>query len=303
MAGIQSTCLACGNGFARAPRGRPRKYCTDCRPATKPASKLSACAGCRGTVWKSKSAADPSYCRECRSARHGSLAMYRGGCRCNECRARKSASNSRYAANRAASGLPVSAGKARLDRECEQCGEAFSARVDSVKDGHGRFCGIRCANVARNLARGFSRRRGPKSEFRKRAERLARKSARGTTGGGLVWVQGACIVCTEQFMSPGLASRYCSLSCRELNRRNTSYGLTWLDRMALFARDDWSCQICSEPVDYSADPLSDWYPTIDHIVPRSKGGGDELENLRCAHRWCNSVRGDLSWYTDVDLAA
>lgn len=104
-------------------------------------------------------------------------------------------------------------------------------------------------------------------------------------------------------MSRGAASRYCSKVCREKNRANKSYGLTWLDRMAMFARDGWSCQICSEPVDYTAEPQSDWYPTIDHVVPRSKGGGDELSNLRTAHRWCNSVRGDLSFYSDADLAA
>lgn len=162
---------------------------------------------------------------------------------------------------------------------------------------------MRCANIARNFNRGFAPKPPRKSEFRKRAERLAKKSAAGSTGGNLVWVQGACIVCAKDFMSPGAASRYCSKACRDKNRANKSYGLTWLDRMALFARDGWNCQICSEPMDYTADPQSDWYPTIDHILPRSKGGGDELSNLRSAHMWCNAVRGDLSFYTDADLAA
>ncbi|PZP03182.1 MAG: hypothetical protein DI609_01360 [Corynebacterium urealyticum] len=31
--------------------------------------------------------------------------------------------------------------------------------------------------------------------------------------------------------------------------------------------------------------------TADHIVPRSKGGSDELDNLRPAHKSCNSARG------------
>lgn len=232
--------------------------------------------------------------------------MYKNGCRCGECCAYKRTENARYAEQRASDGNPVHTGKARVERACEHCGSMFAARVDQVKAGKGRFCGVRCANTVRSRARNVPPRKPlppRKSEFRKRAERLARKSARGTTGGGLVWVQGACIVCDEQFMSPGLASRYCSLTCRDRNRRNKSYGLTWLDRMALFARDDWTCQICSEPVDYTADPLSDWYPSIDHIVPQSHGGSDDVENLRTSHRWCNSVRGDLTWYTDVDLAA
>ena len=235
--------------------------------------------------------------------KHGSSRAYQGGCRCDDCRAYKKGANARYERRRAESGRPRSATRSREVRACETCGGEFGARVDAVKSGKGRFCSTRCANVARNRARGFAPRPPRKSEFRKRAERVARDAARGTNGGGMVYVQGDCIVCSEAFMSPGLASRYCSRDCREKNRRGKSYGLTWLDRMALFDRDGWTCQICSEPVDYSSDPLSDWYPTVDHIVPRAKGGGDEVENLRCAHRWCNSVRGDLSFYTDVDLAA
>jgi hypothetical protein len=32
--------------------------------------------------------------------------------------------------------------------------------------------------------------------------------------------------------------------------------------------------------------------TADHVIPRSTGGGDELANLRPAHRGCNSQRGN-----------
>ena len=31
--------------------------------------------------------------------------------------------------------------------------------------------------------------------------------------------------------------------------------------------------------------------TIDHIVPKSKGGSDMLENLRLTHEKCNQFRG------------
>lgn len=34
-------------------------------------------------------------------------------------------------------------------------------------------------------------------------------------------------------------------------------------------------------------------PTIDHLVPRSKGGSNALSNLRLAHKWCNSTRGTM----------
>lgn len=50
--------------------------------------------------------------------------------------------------------------------------------------------------------------------------------------------------------------------------------------------------------------------TADHLVPRSKGGGDDLANLRPAHLSCNSARGAMDlgeWrashgFTDSDSA-
>jgi hypothetical protein len=53
----------------------------------------------------------------------------------------------------------------------------------------------------------------------------------------------------------------------------------------------------------STDPLDDWAPSLDHIEPQSWAliPDHSPANLRLAHRWCNSVRGDLSHYTDDDL--
>jgi len=46
-----------------------------------------------------------------------------------------------------------------------------------------------------------------------------------------------------------------------------------------YARDGYCCRYCGQ----EDPPLS-----IDHIVPRCQGGGDELENLAVACRSCNS---------------
>ena len=44
-----------------------------------------------------------------------------------------------------------------------------------------------------------------------------------------------------------------------------------------------TCWLCGQPI---LGRIS-----IDHVVPRSKGGGDDLGNLRPAHLRCNKVRG------------
>ena len=53
------------------------------------------------------------------------------------------------------------------------------------------------------------------------------------------------------------------------------------------------CGICGKPVDFSykyPHPLS---PTVDHIIPVSKGGHpSDLQNLQLAHRCCNREKSD-----------
>ena len=53
------------------------------------------------------------------------------------------------------------------------------------------------------------------------------------------------------------------------------------------------CGICGKPVDFSykyPHPLS---PTVDHIIPVSKGGHpSDLANLQLAHRCCNRQKSD-----------
>lgn len=182
---------------------------------------------------------------------------------------------------------------------CAHCAQDFEGRKGQ------RYCDSRCqrqANLGIDPNSPPRTKRARKSDFRRRAERTAAKALAGTSGRGRVFVQGNCIMCHTAYVSPGAASRYCSKECRALNRKRV-HGLSMLERLAIFERDDWTCQICGEHADWTLHHTSDWYPTLDHIIPRSHGGGHEPENLRTAHAWCNSVRGDLSHYTDADLRA
>ena len=54
-----------------------------------------------------------------------------------------------------------------------------------------------------------------------------------------------------------------------------------LSRRAVFARDDHTCQYCGGPAD-----------SIDQVLPRSRGGGHDWENLVAACRRCNLAKRD-----------
>jgi len=65
-------------------------------------------------------------------------------------------------------------------------------------------------------------------------------------------------------------------------------------RLAVYERDGWTCQLCGEPVDRAAHYLDPLSPTLDHIECRAwvLVPDHRPENLRLAHRICNSLRGD-----------
>jgi 5-methylcytosine-specific restriction endonuclease McrA len=55
-----------------------------------------------------------------------------------------------------------------------------------------------------------------------------------------------------------------------------------ITRRAVFARDGWQCQYCG-----SRSTL-----TVDHVVPRSKGGDSSWENIVASCAPCNRRKGD-----------
>jgi hypothetical protein len=57
-------------------------------------------------------------------------------------------------------------------------------------------------------------------------------------------------------------------------------------------RDGTRCHICRRKVNMSLSGLAKWGPTIEHILPVSRGGTNDPSNLALAHRHCNTARGN-----------
>ncbi|MFK7839024.1 MAG: HNH endonuclease [Bdellovibrionales bacterium] len=55
-------------------------------------------------------------------------------------------------------------------------------------------------------------------------------------------------------------------------------------RFNVFLRDEWTCQYCASS--FKTHDL-----TFDHVIPRSRGGRTEWENIVAACRGCNTVKG------------
>lgn len=161
---------------------------------------------------------------------------------------------------------------------CEVCGSAFD--VGKRK----RYCSADCS-VEGNRRRAL------------RTAELARVSRPETK----LIVCGWCGDALE-VSSSSLASRLYHDACRvkatrHRNRKKTvkRQGARTVERIDVYEvaeRDLSVCHICGVEVDLSLARSSRMGPTLDHVIPISKGGLDSLENVRLAHWICNIRKSD-----------
>jgi endogenous inhibitor of DNA gyrase (YacG/DUF329 family) len=131
-----------------------------------------------------------------------------------------------------------------------------------------------------------------------------------------------CAICGIQIMRPYSSNRRpaCSVACRtqlqggsatlrpsgydwsvDAVHRARQAGATVIEpfgRDEIFRRDDWTCYLCKEPVNRKASPFHPDSPTIDHIMPLSKGGEHSKRNAATAHLRCNSIKQDRAVMID-----
>lgn len=120
-----------------------------------------------------------------------------------------------------------------------------------------------------------------------------------------------CVVCSRGITGRGL--RYCSARCNA-KRATERAGARIIDLYALATRFDlggkrWRkllvgylrerdgdcCQLCRGGILFhlpSGPRGDDLGASVDHVVPRSEGGSDDMANLRLAHWGCNRKRSN-----------
>ena len=118
-----------------------------------------------------------------------------------------------------------------------------------------------------------------------------------------------CATCGELFDAATHNARYCSHRCKnraaysrrfrtDHKTRAERYGLDYDPTITvekLYKRDGGICQICGEPCDpndKSWGSCGPMHPSIDHIVPMSRGGAHVWSNVQLAHHLCNARKQD-----------
>lgn len=108
-----------------------------------------------------------------------------------------------------------------------------------------------------------------------------------------------CPICGNCFVALNDNQKYCSYKCRDRNKWTMVDGYRYqfpLDEV--YKRDNGICYICGKVCDWNDYAerngmiiYGDNYPSRDHVIPKSKGGGDSWDNIRLAHRLCNTHKG------------
>ena len=112
-----------------------------------------------------------------------------------------------------------------------------------------------------------------------------------------------CAHCGKVCMFHGKSGLYCSSACKKRaknRRKRRDYGQCHVDIVKLFRRYRGRCALCGGYCLISDFTEKDGhlypgpnYPTIDHIIPRSKGGKNSYKNAQLAHYRCNQLKKDF----------
>ena len=217
-------------------------------------------------------------------------------------------------------GLPVNPNTEPYHKTCVICGKPFDTRRDSAKT-----CSSECSRKRRQkhdwssaptqrdpricVACGaiFMPRLEKQITCSKRCWREFHRSEKPTKPAPNP-VEHTCENCGATFLSdPTHARKYCSKMCANANKRKGKDKRIPSDRRIdninlkkLFKRDGGKCYLCGGDCNWSdwrtarsgAKYPGDTYPTIDHILPVSKGGCDSWDNVRLAHWICNLQKSD-----------
>lgn len=211
------------------------------------------------------------------------------------------------------------------ERKCVRCG-AIYIRCNKLKGYCSRSCGQLAVFEARGVERKHDLRRARPKECtvcgviskRVQCSDECRRAA-----GRLVWqkkhrrpTECTCKTCGELFIRQHARRsdrcQACSERIKKANvrkyqrkhervrgkgsdyrKRARRAGVEYmpLSRKKIYERDGYRCGICGRKVDATKKAPHPRSPSLDHIVPLSKGGGHVESNVQCACWGCNVKKG------------
>lgn len=189
----------------------------------------------------------------------------------------------------------------KVKLRCKDCGDVIERWASSVRQSKGFIC-YNCLKIARE------QRQADKEKEKLEIIKM-NKANRQLESIQLSFL--VCKHCGKLFIPINNRTTFCSKRCADRNHEqkksrqrierakqngNVDYTIT-LDK--LIKRDNNKCYLCNGECnlnDYTfvnnTKVAGNYYPSIDHVIPIVKGGTHTWDNIRLAHRICNSLKSD-----------
>lgn len=184
-----------------------------------------------------------------------------------------------------------------VDIRCKACGAVLRKSCVTIR--HGKTTCENCKRIETEQREKQRKIEADKEKWLKVGKRRAEQLSFST-----------CECCGSLFMPISKRNKYCSIECqhkvlnalgkdKRLHKIANALVDRNIDLKQLFKRDGGLCSICGKECRWDDSAVMDDgtfvafkdYPSIDHIVPLSKGGKHEWTNVQLACRSCNSKKG------------
>lgn len=176
--------------------------------------------------------------------------------------------------------------------ECSICGYRFSRKAQIVRGNNIPTC-PKCDERNRQLIIKTRKRLRQEQKEYIRLQEINRKEVikkiKNKIKRNTVHI---CIKCNKEFVEN--TTSYRCANCRK-KRKHSNKSL-----LKLYERDKGICYLCNGICNWNDKKIvngttivGNTYPSIDHIIPLAKGGTDDWNNLKLAHRICNALKRDI----------
>lgn len=187
--------------------------------------------------------------------------------------------------------------------ECSKCGRRAKYSYVNIRHGNCPSC-KGCADIAKEtekLRKAEQRKAKERENIQRQYERQSERDTFLFMNTKLV----QCIECGKVFKTLSENKVCCSPECTKHRQNRRKDRRISKDKRidknitatTLYRRDGGVCWICGGKCDLEDYIVTDTtticgdnYPSVDHIVPICEGGADSWDNVRLAHRKCNTMR-------------
>lgn len=175
--------------------------------------------------------------------------------------------------------------------KCKKCGELLTKKSSCIR-GKKKLTCFNCMKLETSKRKEIKKYlKELECNYKKEQNKLLRNISKKIKNNTLLIKH--CRECGNEIITRYIQKEICSKCISRKNYKHHSNK----SLQQLYERDKGICYICNKKCDYedyvyrgNTFIAGNYYPSIDHVIPLCKGGTDEWDNLKLAHRICNSYK-------------